>query len=935
MFLIFGLGVGGDSTVYAADPLLTSPDFEEPSYPISNYTWDADGLFGRFDPIYGMANLIFLIGVFLARLSMWVLNLGYAPSEWLAPFQAISDAIQKSHFLDHLWPFFAIVAGGVQLRDLAQHNIQRMMQRGVMFLIVLVSLLLFKSLGTVQYIKMVTSAIDALSYATSGWVLTFDQPVDPNKPQLTQASNNIDKEIWNRLVDYPWQLGEIGTPGKVLGKKDAESVQGIVGGDMSVSASTPWRDVLLHYGVGTDKRKDLAGILNSDDHSDSKAAFASPYRLTLALFALIAQLCAVVYMFTLGVMMNMAYLLYLAAMLAGIVILPLAIIPWDYSHSLLRWWVKGLSGSIVVRLGLSLFVGLTFLAIKIFTPNVNANDGSAIGSMLLYAVFFVFALWVLSRLWKRMQPIQRLTRVASAPFPAFAESGGGAYSNSHTPPSSLPDNGDSSSRRIDPDRQGDDLPSLREIWGKRKPGMGQALRKAGWKALRGDIPGAAASLTTDVAKEIVKGSGETLKVAGEGYYDIWKATGGVSGESLKIAKDMLLKGRHWKNKQEAGTSHQADAATGQEGQGNEERRNTHRPIDPDRLNWEGRTPESQDPAYWESLLREDLRRPLSQDVPRPHNADDGLNLNHLEPLMASQDPNQGADQSQNVREVEQPDQESTPSAEMDQAESGRETSSVGLERRLFRLGDTQKGTEDQARAVNPDADQSGAVELSRSMGAEEHVLQQQEPSQQLVQNEPSETDDRQLGAAEPVRQKRQEVPMPEAEPAESNAQRINADRPMVQAEAHEGNRSIAAEQLKRADESQDQILRKKSEGVETTDLTEKPTEERQQASSGEYKERVLIDHEVPLLGDSTPPGTTPEQRMAAEDSGARMTRLQREEPRTVPTLWRDKTDSSESDRSVSFPSRKAPALRSAGKQRNETAEVPNQVLRLNPDDTGI
>ncbi|GIM46512.1 hypothetical protein DNHGIG_20610 [Collibacillus ludicampi] len=653
---------------------------------------------------------------------------------------------------------------------------------------------------------------------------------------------------------------------------------------MSVSESTPWRDVLLHHGVGSDKRKDLAAILNRDDHPDSKAAFASPYRLTLALFALIAQLCAFVYLITLGVMMNLAYILYLAAMLAGIVILPLAIIPWDYSHSLLRWWVKGLSGSIVVRLGLSLFVGLTFLAVKIFTPNVNANDGSAIGSMLLYAVFFVFALWVLSRLWKRMQPIQRLTRVASAPLPAFAGSGGGAHSNNHMPPLSLPDDGDSSSRRIDPDRQGNnDLPALREIWGKRKPGLGKALRKAGWKALRGDIAGAAVSLTTEVAKEIAKGSGETLKVAGKGYYDIWKDTGGVSGESLKIAKDMLLKGRHWKNKQAADTFHQADAATGQE---NEERRNSRRPIDPDRLNVEGQTPETHDETYWNSLYREDPRRPSSQEIPAPRDAEDWQSLYQTEPQIRSK--KQETNQEHGATEAEQGDrgdQASTPSAEMNQ-----EAPSVGS--RTSRSGIHHVVTDDPARAVNPDADQSGVVELSRLMGTEEHVLKRHEPSQQLGQNEPSETDDRKLGASEPVRQKREEVPKPEEEPAECNVQRINADRQMVQTDDHEGNLSIAAEKLSRVDESQDHVLSETSVEAEATDLTEKPaeTEGRKQA------------HE--------------------------------EEPKTAPRIWREKPDT-EPDRPVSSPFRKAPPLLSRIEQRSETEETPDQASRMNPDDPKV
>ncbi|WP_026174049.1 hypothetical protein, partial [Effusibacillus pohliae] len=148
LILLVGLSLSWDTTTWAAadpfsDPLLTSPD----GYPISNYNWDAGGFFAGFHPLWGLSNVILSLSVVLVRLSMWILDLGYAPSGWLAPFGAIAEAIQKSRFLDHIWPIFAIVAAGVLLKDFAQHHVQRMMQRGVLFVVVAVVLLLFQAVG--------------------------------------------------------------------------------------------------------------------------------------------------------------------------------------------------------------------------------------------------------------------------------------------------------------------------------------------------------------------------------------------------------------------------------------------------------------------------------------------------------------------------------------------------------------------------------------------------------------------------------------------------------------------------------------------------------------------------------------------------------------------------------------------------------------------
>ncbi|MCL6577061.1 hypothetical protein [Kyrpidia sp.] len=426
-----GLGVGVPA--HAADPLLLSPDFTGgPQYPLGNYQWDANGYWDRWNPIYDFANTIMQVNAFLTRLGIWVLDMGYSPSNWLAPFQAIADVISKSHFLDHIWPFFVLIAAGVLIKDLAQHHIQRVMQRGLLFVVALSAVLLFNAIGgTPKYIQMVTEAMDGLCYATSGWILTVNEnnaKTDASGTGTQTAIHNVDKEIWQQLITTPWELGEPGTVNATVGK-DVDAVRQVVSGvtfwqtiwhpggtaarqmaaQLAVSPSTPWRNVLLSLPVGDDKRNQLAAILNNDDHPEAKQAFQSGFRFVLALFDFVAVLCADIYLLAAGVLLSLFYLLYLAWMISGVVVLPVTILPWGYSYDILRWWGKALAGSVVVRVALSAYVGLTFFIEKIFTTALGQSNLGGMAALLLYPAVLAISLLVLSRIYKRTQPVQRAT----------------------------------------------------------------------------------------------------------------------------------------------------------------------------------------------------------------------------------------------------------------------------------------------------------------------------------------------------------------------------------------------------------------------------------------------------------------------------------------------------------------------------------------------
>lgn len=779
---LFGLALGaalgwGEPVLAASDPLLMSPDFSGPTYPLSHYTWDPDGFWDRFNPIYVVANLLMLLNAFLTRLGIWILDLGYAPSGWLAPFGAIADAIQKSHFLDHIWPFFALVAAAVLLKDFAQHNLQRVMQRGMMFAVALGALLLFQALGTVHYIKMVTDAIDALSYGTSGWILTFDQPVgDPSKTRTQQAITNVNKEIWQQLIVTPWELGEVGTPGATLGE-DAEEVRSIT--EKNVSASTPWRDVLLSYPVGDKKRNELAGILNSDDRPTSKQAFSASGRLVLAGVTLIAVLCAVLYMLAVGILLNLAYLLYLAAMISGVVILPLSLIPWEYGHSMLRWWVKALAGSVLIRIGLSAYVGITFLVQRIVATGMSSVSGG-IGRMLLYPVVFVLALLILSRIWKTMQPVRRVTGNVFAVLQK-TEGDGGGYGT--------PEGGRhmSSRRRLDPD--GVDAQSeagaLQEAAPEmnRRGSIDRVLRRAGRELLGGDAAGAAYTLASGTAREAALATGSRVKEAAR-----------EAGSRMRERVSQLL-GRF--TAADAGDGDERNGGRLPSGEARSDDRRGHRPadsrrVDPDRLGWQG---EIRDEAYWDSLFRHAPGQ--ARQEPREARAEEGEQARvHPGPDAQPEDRAplksgvRAVDPDTGLEALQRPDDAGMPApSDADEVsgltradaepEANREAGAQPEERSdpaVPRANTREPVLESAARAVDPD---EGAPQPVEAAPVQEVGRETEQPASdwQRWAVEPVQTEEPD-GAQESGRATEASAfqrPGKGAEPVEVNVQRTNPD----------------------------------------------------------------------------------------------------------------------------------------------------------------
>lgn len=828
--LVFSIGVFAGVPAHAdVDSLLMSPT--QPSYPVSNYSWDANGWWDRFTGLSQMAGAIMLLNTFLLKFAIWVLNMGYAPTNWLAPFQAIAEMVHKSRFLDHVWPFFALVAGAVLIKDLAQHHMQRVMQRATLFVVALSAMLLFNAIGgSVTYIKMATDAIDGLCYGTSGWILTLDKPVDPTKTGTQQAIDSVNDEIWKNLITHPWEMGETGKLDATLGK-DADQVRDIIsnagisfigsifdpGGTAQKAAQnaqaaagigpgTLWRDVLLKYPVNMDPRNSLAAILNNKDHPEAQQAFAPGYRFVLALLDFVAVLCAVVFILAAGVLLNLFYLMFLAAMLAGVVLLPVTLIPWGYSHGILRWWAKALAGSVVLRVGLSAYVGLTFFVERIITEGMSVSQGGYLASMILYPAVLALALLILSRIYKRMQPVRQVTgNVFSLPGGRRRADDGGAARGEGGEPAeggNKKEQGAESvrtARRVDPDRGAGNSaePVVTPIIVRRNPDGGTEEAPAEAQSRTGEKKKPARTASGNWSREFrktLRRMGDELKegdAAGAGYVLIrdtargsaenaWKATKWSARTGWKVSKQGARAGwegskRFYKWLEQkiddppppppgggGGGSNDDDNNDNNNGR-DDSNNNRRRRIDPDRMDW---APETRDLNYWESVYRDDPRRPR-QEPPEPRTEEDWQNLQRQDPAARSGDASPNPPGGGNAGQEPVNRQDSGTSSGQGRAES--RPNRPGAPRVDAKR---DHAPESEARPVNPDS------------GTQQPAA----PGQEAPKN-PERPSDWQRWAGQPERKdqepKRTDAPAfrrppePENERVEENVQRTNPDNARV------------------------------------------------------------------------------------------------------------------------------------------------------------
>ncbi|WP_036740767.1 MFS transporter [Paenibacillus sp. HGH0039] len=409
------------------DPLMKTPSFTGTNYPISAFSWDSTGFLARYDFILTIANCFIMFSASLINISIFVLTLGYDPSTWLQPLQVIATAIEENAFQNKIWPIFAIVAGTVLLKDFAKRDIPRALKRGSFLLVAILCLVFFKSFGTAAYLEKITHVTGIFSFATTNW--TMNPSDDTNKTTSEEINKNnetVFSELWTKLVEGPWQAGEFGETGmKVKSDEEVNKIQmaisnsGISGSVLSwfgipqdsaawVKKGMLWKDVFLRFPAEHKARNGLAEIINSDDYPHSQAAFNSYTRLMIGSFAMISNLFTALFFFFIGALLLIAHLIFLAAVVSGIFIIPISLMPWAYSEALLKWFVKALVGSLIIKVVLGAYFGFTLFFAKLISSAVKNLWNSFAVDLFIYPAVFVLSiilLWYIYRKWNSRQAV--------------------------------------------------------------------------------------------------------------------------------------------------------------------------------------------------------------------------------------------------------------------------------------------------------------------------------------------------------------------------------------------------------------------------------------------------------------------------------------------------------------------------------------------------
>lgn len=175
-----------------------------------------------------------------------------------------------------------------------------------------------------------------------------------------------------------------------------------------ITPGTKLSTLYLRFPAESSVRSDFTHIV-STNWSYAHPGFTPAGRLVLGVIDLICVLASCIYLFVMGAYLLILHFTFLFCVFVGMFVLAIALLPWNFNGPMLQWWSKLFAGSVVLKVGLSAYVGLTFLTLKVFSPDQGSVGwGNVILSLLLYPFIFVFMLWLLGRFQKFYRPFENL-----------------------------------------------------------------------------------------------------------------------------------------------------------------------------------------------------------------------------------------------------------------------------------------------------------------------------------------------------------------------------------------------------------------------------------------------------------------------------------------------------------------------------------------------
>jgi hypothetical protein len=407
--LFFGGSVVSAATPNAGVPLFPvkagAEQYDYEKYDTWNYAWDPSGIMNKYDPLYMVGNFLMVIAAFIVRGAIFLLSIGLHPEMLEDIFVVIVQVISHSPkvILTRFWPFVAVGTVLLLIWDYQKGDYTKMMKRWISIGLVLVIMGLYYALSA-PGLKLASDGIDAMATTFSGAVVSLAAPLsgeegaDDNSDQFLKTETSIYDMVWKITVEQPWQMGQFGSIDEPIDEHVDEVKDALSEDDhaIDVTAETKWKDVFLRYPRNSDVRTELVDVYEEVEPDRFRTAFAGEYRLIIGFCTFLASLVIFVFFALMGVLLIALFLVFLAMIIAGVVIIPFSLIPIYENQGALRWLAKILSFSAIGKVAIGVYVGVVFLVVMIFSKTKFSAlfvDGNANGFLvtLFFNVFWYIA----------------------------------------------------------------------------------------------------------------------------------------------------------------------------------------------------------------------------------------------------------------------------------------------------------------------------------------------------------------------------------------------------------------------------------------------------------------------------------------------------------------------------------------------------------------
>jgi len=407
--------------------------------PVQHYSWEPDSVVGGLDILYMLAKALMFVSALLVNLSIVIFQYALHPTFFGDLFAEMVRIIKASeqNVLPIIWGFVVIFGGAYFAWDFKQNNSQRAMKRGTTFVIAMMITAAYYQI-TAPTIKTISDGIDGTATTLTAVVVSGaaikDAPADIGmNDKFDYANQYLMGEIWDLLVEDPWQMGMFGKLDATVSDEEAEAINDSLESFWTgkseypkIKAGQTWKEYVLQFPVGSDPRDAVVEYLAEEKQDEFMSSFDSGYRLLLAFLSFIGSLVTTLFFLLFGGLLLALYGAFLGIFMAGIIIVPCSMLPIFHDLTILRKWLQWLAYTALGKILLGMYVGLTFLVQIMINNSTTLDPKSGHFSYLLLILvnmlILIISILVFYLLVKRFQPKKRIFDNVDRNFSDRAES---------------------------------------------------------------------------------------------------------------------------------------------------------------------------------------------------------------------------------------------------------------------------------------------------------------------------------------------------------------------------------------------------------------------------------------------------------------------------------------------------------------------------------